>query len=168
MFLFTIDPRGALKDFAPIDSVCSVDLSSVQRPIPSPGDTRIPANSIVFADSSDPNNIYPQLAFNSSPVNHVVYMRPIYRRADSRYVYRLQPDSLAVYHLPDSTVARAPRNRYLGSPDIGVVDGQGKIVFMGVPLHLLDNRTYGSGLTAFFSKALTHFSPSQRVNRRRF
>ncbi len=168
-FLNTVDPRGALKDFAPIDSVSSVDLNPGYT-LPSLGDTRIPANSIVFADSSDPSNIYPKLAFNSTPANHSsgMFMRPIYRRIDARYIYRLQPDSMTVYHLPDSTVARAPRSRYLGSPNLGVVDGQGQIVFLGVSLHLLNNTTYGSGVTAFFTKALTHFSPSQRVQRWRY
>jgi hypothetical protein len=170
-FLNTIDPRGALKDFAPIDSVSSVDLNPGYT-LPSLGDTRIPANSIVFADSSDPTNVYPQLAFNSTPANHSsgMFMRPIYRRIDARYIYHLQPDSMTVYHLPDSAVARAPRNRYLGTPNLGVVDGPGKIIFMGVSLHLLNNTTYGNplGLTAFFTKAFTHFSPSQRVQRRRY
>jgi hypothetical protein len=153
-FLNTIDPRGALRDFAPIDSVSSVDLSPSHL-LPSLGDTRIPANSVVFADSSDPGNIYPQLAFNSTPINHVIFMRPIYRRTDARYIYHLQADT---------------RNRYLGTPNLGVVDGQGKIVFMGVPLHILDNTTFGNplGFTGFFTKAFTHFSPSQRVNRRRY
>ncbi len=40
--LNTIDPRGAFRDFAPIDSVSSVDLSPT-RPLPVAGDTRIPA-----------------------------------------------------------------------------------------------------------------------------
>ncbi len=157
MFQNTIDPRGALRDFAPIDSVSSVDLSPGYT-TPSLGDTRIPANSVVFADSSDPTNIYPQLAFNSTPVNHSIFMRPVYRRFDAKYVYHLQAD------------ARSPI-RYLGEPNLGVVDGQGKIVFMGVPLHLLNNTTYGNpdGLTAFFTKIFTqHFSRFQRVDRRKF
>ena len=33
MFLNTTDPRGALRDFAPIDSVSSVDLSAATRPL---------------------------------------------------------------------------------------------------------------------------------------
>ncbi len=154
-FLNTIDPRGALLDFAPIDSVSSVNLTGTIA-IPSVGDNRIPANFVVYADSSTPGDVYPQLAFNPPPpVNYSVFMRPVYRRIDARYIYHLQADT---------------RGRYLGTPNLGVVDGQGQIVFVGLPLHLLNNTTYGNplGLTAFFAKAITHFSPAQRVNRRRF
>jgi hypothetical protein len=158
-FLNTIDPRGALKDFAPIDSVSSVDLSSTRPTVPPPvaGDTRVPANSIVFADSGNPGNIYPQLAFNPTPVIHSIFMRPIYRRSDAQYIYHLQADPT--------------RNRYFGAPNVAVVDGQGHIVFIGLPLHLLNNTTNGNplGLTAFFTKIITQqFSPSQKINRRIF
>lgn len=165
-FSTAIDPRGALKDFAPIDSVSSVALPASVFPVP--GDTRIPASYILFADSTDPTNVYPQLAFNAQPANHIIFMRDVYRRADARVIYRLQPD------------ARNPR-RYNavipggGSdtlrPKVGFVDGQGKIVFFGLPLHLLDNRVQGNpaGLTAFFSKVFTgQFSPMQRIDRRKF
>jgi hypothetical protein len=156
MFLNTTDPRGALRDFAPIDSVSSVDLSPT-RPLPPPpveGDSRISANFVVYADSSDARNIYPQLAFNASPGIHSVFMRPIYRRSDARYIYRLQPDT------------RVPQ-RYIGSPNIAVIDGQSSIIFVGLPLHLLNNTVQGNprGITAFFEKALQQFSPTQIVNR---
>ena len=156
MFLNTTDPRGALRDFAPIDSVSSVDLSSA-HPLPSAGDSRIPANFVMYADSGDPAGIYPRLAFNSSPVNHSVFMRPVYRRSDARYIYHLQADT------------RLPQ-RYLGSPNIAVIDGQNTIIFVGLPLHLLNNTTEGNprGLSAFFEKALTQFNPMQKVNRARF
>jgi hypothetical protein len=158
-FLNTIDPRGALKDFAPIDSVSGVDLSP-SRPIPPAyaGDTRIPGNFIVYADSSTPSRIYPQLAFNGNLLFHSVFMRPIYKRSDARYLYHLQTDT------------RVPQ-RYFGTPNLGVVDGQGTIIFIGLPLHLLDNRTFGNpdGLTAFFAKVVTQeFNPAQIVNRARF
>ena len=99
-------------------------------------------------------SIYPRLAFNASPTIHSVFMRPIYRRSDARYIYRLQADT------------RSPQ-RYLGAPNIAVIDGQNTIIFVGVPLHLLNNTTLGNppGLSAFFEKALTQFSPTQRVNR---
>ena len=150
-FLNTIDPRGALLDFAPIDSVSSVNLTGTIA-LPSVGDNRIPANFVVYADSSVPSDIYPQLAFNPPPpVNYSVFMRPIYRRTDARYIYHLQPDT---------------RGRYIGMPNLGVIDGLGRIVFVGLPLHLLNNTSNGNqGLTAFFAKAITHFSVSQQVNR---
>jgi hypothetical protein len=158
-FLNTIDPRGALKDFAPIDSVSGVDLSPSRTFPPAyAGDTRVPGNYIVYADSSAPSKIYPQLAFNGNLVFHSVFMRPIYKRSDARYLYHLQAD------------ARIPQ-RYYGTPNLGAVDGQGTIIFIGVPLHLLDNRTYGNpqGLTAFFSTVFTkEFNSLQKVNRRKF
>jgi hypothetical protein len=85
-------------------------------------------------------------------------MRPIYKRSDARYLYHLQPDT------------RLPQ-RYYGMPNLGVVDGQRTIIFIGLPLHLLDNRTYGNpdGLTAFFTKIVAQeFSPTHKVNRARF
>ena len=182
-FVNTIDPRGALRDFAPIDSVSSVDLSP--RPAGSPpivGDTRIPANTIVYADSSNPADIFPLMAFDASKVNHSIYMRPIYRRSDARYIYHLQPDSFqVVYHpgLPDSVVLRAKRNNYLYAPNIGVIDGQSHIVFIGLPLHLLNNTALAetnvsaasgrpAGLPALFHHMFGQFSPSQVVNRAKF
>ncbi len=157
-FINTIDPRGALRDFAPIDSVSSVDLSPSRPPVPPPaaGDTRIPANYIIYADSTNPADVYPQLAFNSSPINHVIFMRPIYRRSDARYVYHLQSDA---------------RNRYIGMPNVGVIDGQGTIIFIGLPLHLLNNTEYGNplGLTAFFTKIFTtQFNQAHTINRHKF
>ncbi len=160
MFLNTTDPRGALRDFAPIDSVSSVDLSPTrpQPPPPVAGDSRIPGNYVLIPDSSNPGVLYPQLAFNGpAGAIYSVFMRPIYRRSDARYLYRLQQD------------ARIPQ-RYFGSPNIAVVDGQNTIVFVGLPLHLMDNINQGNprGLTAFLEKAIGQFSPTQHVNRRRF
>jgi len=158
MFLNTTDPRGALRDFAPVDSISTVDLSPT-RPVPPAvaGDSRIPANFVVYADSSMPGTIYPQLAFNASPVIHSVFMRTVYRRSDARYLYHLQVDT------------RTPQ-RYLGAPNIAVIDGQNSIIFVGLPLHLLNNTVQGNplGLSAFFDKALTQFSPGQVVNRFQF
>lgn len=157
MFLNTTDPRGALRDFAPIDSVSGVTLPPPAPPPASAGDSRLPANSVLYPDSSDARYLYPQLALNASPSIHSVFMRPIYRRSDARYLYHLQAD------------ARLPQ-RYFGAPNIAVVDGQNKIYFIGLPLHLLDNTAQGNprGLTGFLEKALTQFNPTQRVNRAKF
>lgn len=157
-FVNTIDPRGALRDFAPIDSVSGVDLSPTRPPVPPPvaGDTRIPANYVLVPDSSVPSAIYPQLAFNATPVNHSIFMRPLYPRSDSRAIYRLQEDT---------------RNRYLGKPIMAVVDGQRTIIFVGLPLHLVNNTAVGNpeGIAAFFGRAFTkEFNPGQVVNRAKF
>jgi len=150
-----LDPRAAFRDFAPIDSISSAPFT----PRPAPGDTRIPVNYRVYADSSG-GAVYPQLAFidNGTPF-HLVFMRPIYRRSDARYIYHIQPDT-----------ANAPP-RYIGMPNIAAVDGERTIVFVGLPLHLLDNTKYGNplGLQAFFNRVFTQeFNPLHKVNRARF
>jgi hypothetical protein len=159
-FQTTADPRGALRDFAPIDSVSSVDLSPTRPPVPPAvaGDSRIPAGLLVLPDSTDPSRIYPLLAFNASPAIHSIFMRPVYRRADARYIYHLQADP------------RTPA-RYLGAPNIAVVDGAHTIIFFGVPLHLLNNTVAGNaqGLTGLFEMLLLgEFNTAQRVPRWKF
>jgi photosystem II stability/assembly factor-like uncharacterized protein len=105
MFESSVDPRGALKDFAPIDSVSSVDLST-GRLLPTSGDTRIPAGFSLLPDSSLLSNVYPALKFGPPPpVNFLVFMRPIYKRADARYIYRMQEDSrIPIRYIYTSTV----------------------------------------------------------------
>lgn len=133
------DPRGSLVDFAPLDSVSSVDLNP-SRPLPSLGDTRVPADYVLYPDSSLASNVYPVLSFNSSPINHLFFMRPIYKRADARYIYRLQRDQ------------RSPI-RYTGSPNVGVIDDAKRFVFLGLPLHVLNGSANGGqGVTAFLNK----------------
>ncbi|HUI08900.1 MAG TPA: hypothetical protein VL221_01170, partial [Bacteroidota bacterium] len=154
-----LDPRAAFKDFAPIDSI---DSSPLPAPVhPSVSDTRIPVNYRLYADSSGGGVPYPRLAFilNGSAPYHIVFMRPIYRRSDARYIYHLQPDT-----------ANTPP-RYIGMPNLAAVDGQRTIVFIGLPLHLLDNTVYGNpeGLQAFFNRVfLQEFNPLHKVNRMRF
>jgi hypothetical protein len=166
-FSNAIDPRGALRDFAPIDSIASVDLAGV-HPLPSAGDNRVPGGYILFADSSDPGNIYPQLALNNPPSAHVIFMRDVYKRSDARVIYRLQADQRS----PRRYVAVDPSHS--GDtlrPKIGIVDGQGTIAFFGMPLHLLNNTTAGNpeGITALFRKLFTqHFRASHKIDRRKF
>ncbi|MBI4546724.1 MAG: hypothetical protein HY707_01995 [Ignavibacteriae bacterium] len=85
------DPRGLLRDFAPIDSVSVVNLVS-GRPLPTYGDSRIPGGYYVYPDSSEPSNIYPTLRFNTNLFAHLVSLRPIFKRADARYIYHMQKD----------------------------------------------------------------------------
>jgi hypothetical protein len=160
------DPRGALRDFAPIDSVCSADLAGVHPVVA--GDNRLPGGYLLYADSSVPGNIYPQLALNSPPTTHVVFMRDVYKRADGRVIYRLQADLRTPrrYNAVDPTGGGDTTR-----PKVGVVDGQGTIAFFGLPLHLLDNRIDGNpeGLTALLRKLFTqHFRPSHKIDRRKF
>lgn len=157
-FETSLDPRvelRMLRDFAPIDDIDTVDFT---RPpvFPRTGDTRIPAGFVLYPDSTGPGPVYPPLAFNATPEIHSIFMRPVDARTDARVLYRLQADT---------------RGRYIGTPVVAVVDGLRRTVFVGLPLHLLNNTTAGNpgGLSAFFTRALTgEFSPLQKVARRRF
>ena len=96
LFATSSDPRGAITDFSPLDSISSVNLNT-SRLLPSLGDTRIPGSYRLVPDSSDPADIYPPLQFNRrlpSNATHSVFMRPIYKRADARYIYHMQADTL--------------------------------------------------------------------------
>lgn len=85
------DPRGVLRDFAPIDSVTSIALGTASL-TPAFGSLQIPGGYQVLPDSSDLMNIYPTLAFNTGQI-HIAYMRPIYKKPDGRYIYRMQEDA---------------------------------------------------------------------------
>jgi photosystem II stability/assembly factor-like uncharacterized protein len=89
-FQYSIDPRGAITDFAPLDSISNVDLNN-SRMLPTAGDTHIPKGYALLPISSS----YPQLVFNSPSKSSLysVYVRPIYKRADAEYIYRIQADT---------------------------------------------------------------------------
>lgn len=165
---FTLfNPTAILREFAPIDSVSSVFLGT-PHPFPSPGDNRIRGASKLYPDSSIATNIYPRLAFNGTrSTTHLFFWRDMYRRTDARVIYRLEPDSLS----PIRYNAVDPRGEGDAlRPKVAVVDGQGRIAFFGLPLHLLNNTSEGNqGLTPLFTKLFTqHFSPYHRVDRRTF
>ena len=99
------------------------------------------------SDSSDPSNIYPVLSYVPAPPN--CFIRPIYKRTDSRYIYHLQPDQPR--NRPDGSVGI----RYYGTPNLAVIDNAKRFVFIGVPLNYLDgNVNGGQGITAFLKKVL--------------
>ncbi len=97
MFSTAVDPRGALTDFAPIDSVSSVALPN-NRFLPTMGETKMDTGIALIPDVSVPSDVFPGLSFGNplvtSPGQTILslYMRPIYRRADARYIYHIQPD----------------------------------------------------------------------------
>jgi len=92
------DPRGAITDFSPLDSVSSVFLGNT-RSFPTLGDTRLPAGYQLVPDSSDPSNIYPPLVFgnvDNAQLNQGIYsvfLRSIYKGPDAKYIYHIQPDA---------------------------------------------------------------------------
>ncbi len=103
-FEFNPDPLGLMKDFAPIDSISSISLTNT-RLLPTFGDDRIPGGYHIVPDSSNGSDIFPPMGMSTFKANFSIYLRPIYRRADARYIY----------HIPDDT--RNPiRYVYLATP----------------------------------------------------
>ncbi|MFI5252126.1 MAG: WD40/YVTN/BNR-like repeat-containing protein [Bacteroidota bacterium] len=90
MFQYSIDPRGALTDFAPLDSISNVDLTN-SRLLPTAGDTHIPKGYALIPNEAG----LPQLVFNSPSRGNLysVYLRQIYKRADGEYIYKIQADT---------------------------------------------------------------------------
>jgi len=86
----TGDPRILLPDFAPVDSVGSVDLFTQPRLYPRFGTEQILGGYRLLPESSGSSGPYPIIAFDSTSYVHIVNVRPIYMRADGRYIYRLE------------------------------------------------------------------------------
>ena len=144
-FQSTSDPSGALRDFAPIDSVSSVVLPATS--FPSLGDSRIPKNYRVIPDSTVPDDIFPLMNVDSvtvsgAPIANFInaFMRPVYKRADARYIYHFQP-------------YQGTPLRYVGTPNVGILRNDKNFVFFGFPLHYLNGTASGGqGITALFNK----------------
>ena len=119
MFESASDPRGALKDFAPIDSIGSVNLNA-GRFLPSSGDTRIPSGFRLLSDSSDLSRLYPSLKLRSNPPGDIfsVFMRPIYRRPDAKYIYRIQEDTRIPQRYVYTRVLNDLRSIAVGNGDL--------------------------------------------------
>lgn len=136
------DPSGALQDFTPLDSVCSVSLIAPLS-YPLPGDNQIPGGYQLYPDSSNQSDIFPLMQLGSR-FSYPFNMRPIYKNPAARYIYHLQPD--------------AARGHYIGMPNLGVMDETKRIVFLAMSLHYLDGTSQGGqGIAAFFSKVFSEF-----------
>ena len=136
------DPSGALQDFTPLDSVCSVSLIAPLS-YPLPGDNQIPGGYQLYPDSSNQSDIFPLMQLGSR-FSYSFNMRPIYKNPAARYIYHLQPD--------------AARGHYIGMPNLGVMDETKRIVFLAMSLHYLDGTSQGGqGIAAFFSKVFSEF-----------
>src|SRR5260221_6678448 len=93
MFAPGADPRHALRVFAPLDSVSSVQIPSPNSFFPSIGDNQIKGGAVLEPDASDPSDVYPTLQFNSQPVIATsVFMRPVYKRANAEYIYHMRTE----------------------------------------------------------------------------
>ncbi|MFA5832754.1 MAG: hypothetical protein WDA22_04665 [Bacteroidota bacterium] len=130
-----------INDYAPIDSISTDTVSTPSKtpPVHTNADTRIPAGTKVFSLESG----YPDLAFDSTQNIHSVNMRRVYKRTDARYLYEL--DSSKFYYTNGTF-------RYQGSPEIATIDANRSIVFIAVPLHLLNGRQ--KNLPNFFKKVI--------------
>ncbi|MBI5475201.1 MAG: hypothetical protein HY964_00510 [Ignavibacteriales bacterium] len=91
-FEYRPDPLEVMNDFAPIDSISAVNLASFPVQFPRYGDSRVLGGYNLIPDTVTGENVFPQLRFNTDRFSHLVYLRPIYRRADARYIYHLQSD----------------------------------------------------------------------------
>ncbi len=138
------DPSGALQDFTPLDSVCTVSLQSPLT-YPLPGDNQIPKGYQLYPDSSDASDFFPLLEFDTLRFSYGFNMRPIYKNTASRYIYHLQPDTRVPIH-------------YLGSPNLGVMDENKRMIFLAMSLNYLTGTANGGqGIAAFFAKAFSEF-----------
>jgi hypothetical protein len=142
------DARSSLVDFTPLDSLFTGTLPAPSFPYS--GDSRLPQSYIVSPVGDAVTRSYPRLTLNTFAVPtqvHLVFMRPVYRRADASVLYRLQPDT--------GNGIIAARNRYIGQPDIAVIDADRRFVFVGLPLHLLNGSANGGqGVVPFMTKVM--------------
>ena len=58
----------------------------------------------------------------------------------------------SVYTDSSSSPPQQKEERYLGTPEIGVIDGAQSFVLVAIPVHLLNGNT--AALTAFFRKII--------------
>jgi hypothetical protein len=136
------DPSGALQDFTPLDSVCSVSLVAPLT-YPLPGDNQIPGGYQLYPDSSNASDLFPPLELGTR-FSYSFNMRPIYKNPAARYIYHLQPDTA--------------RGHYTGMPNLGVIDETKRMVFLGMSLNYLSGTAHGGqGIAAFFSKVFSEF-----------
>jgi hypothetical protein len=131
----------ALNDFAPLDSVTS-DPTSVDT-LHTNAESRIPAGTLLVP--SNPADGYPSLAFDSldvfgRPVGlyQNLTMRRAYKRVDSKYIYSLEPSKSGA--------------RYIGTPDVAIIDNTKHFVLFVVPLSILNGKQ--QNLSSFFRKVI--------------
>jgi hypothetical protein len=132
----------ALNDFAPLDSITSDAVSTTQDS--TNVESRIPVGT--YVQPFNPSDGYPSLAFDSLDVKgqpmaglyHNLTMRRVYKRADSKYIYQLEPAKGGA--------------RYKGTPDVAVIDNAKRFVLIALPLHLLNGKQ--RNLSAFFRKVI--------------
>ena len=140
---------SALNDFAPIDSVTTDPNSS--STVPTNADNRVPFGTMLIP--FDTTSGYPVLTFGPRPSGGGQFVTPspswrrIYKRIDSQYIYGM--DSV---YTDSSSSPPQKKERFLGTPDIAVIDNANTFVLVAVPVHLLDGNP--AALTEFFRKVI--------------
>lgn len=132
----------ALNDFSPIDSTTSDTTYFQNNNVPpTNADRSISKNVKVLSVAAG----YPDLVVDSLNVSgatvssQTVNMRRIYKRTDSRYIYRI-----------DSSRVSPPR--YIGAPDIACIDNDRRFVLFALPLHILNGKP--GSLPLFFKQVI--------------
>jgi len=127
---------SALNDFAPIDSVTTDPNSS--STVPTNADNRVPFGTMLIP--FDSTSGYPVLTFGPRPSGGGQFVTPspswrrIYKRIDAQYIYGMD----SVYTDSSSSPPQQKKERFLGTPDIAVIDNANTFVLVAVPVHLLD------------------------------
>ena len=141
---------SALNDFAPIDSV-STDPNSSST-VPTNADNRVPVGTTLVP--FDSTSGYPVLTFGPRPASGGQFVTPspswrrIYKRIDAQYLYQID----SVYADSSTNPPQLKKERFLGSPEIAVIDNNKTFVLVALPMHLLNGNT--AALTAFFRKVV--------------
>ena len=141
---------SALNDFAPIDSVTTDPNSS--STVPTNADNRVPFGTMLIP--FDSTSGYPVLTFGPRPSGGGQFVTPspswrrIYKRIDAQYIYGMD----SVYTDSSSSPPQQKKERFLGTPDIAVIDNANTFVLVAVPVHLLDGNP--AALTEFFRKVI--------------
>ena len=139
---------SALNDFSPIDSVTTDAVSSTT--VPTNADNRLPVGSTL--SPVDPSSGFPVLTFGPRPGKGVQILnfswRRVYKRIDAQYLYQID----SVYSDSSSTPPQMKNQRFLGTPEVAVIDNARTFVLLAVPFHLLNGDP--AALTAFFRKVI--------------
>jgi len=139
---------SALNDFAPIDSITTDPVSTPT--MPTNADNRVPVGTTLLP--VDPTSGYPVLTFGprtAGPTQvFTLDWRRIYKRVDAQYIYQMD----SVYVDSSSSPPQIKNERYLGTPEMAVIDNNNTFVMIALPVHLLNGDT--PALTAFFRKVI--------------
>jgi len=141
---------SALNDFAPIDSVTTDPNSS--STVPTDADNRVPVGTTLLP--FDSTSGYPVLTFGPRPAGGGQFVTPapswrrVYKRVDAQYIYQMD----SVYTDSSTSPPQLKKERFLGTPEIAVIDNAKTFVLVALPMHLLDGNP--AALTAFFRKVI--------------